>query len=220
MLNILCLLFFLDPFCQWFVYITKFLNKLLLTCSIPCVFLLLFSFGLFYWLSSNLWWIQSSLPLSFYSKVSTYSHTFSSKYYYFIPERLVCMFYTILAMEVHYSDLLKKNELWGHNWLTGPLWHSPRPHFPILLRASDWAQQGCQGRAILLDVELLWWTAQDCAIVWSSSSEILLPFIFFLFSQMSALHQSLKVPWPTPAPSLFILQRHFPRVATVHLILH
>lgn len=73
----------------------------------------MYSFSYFLWVYSsdffsNLWWTQSSLPLSFYSKVSTYSHTFSSKYCYFILERLVCMFYTMLAMEVRYPDLLQK----------------------------------------------------------------------------------------------------------------
>lgn len=129
------------------------------------------------------------------------------------------MFSTVLAMEVCHSDLLQKNELWGHNWLTGLLWHSPRPHCPRLLRAIDTAQQGCQGRTILLDVELLRWTAQDCVVVWSSFCEILLPY-FFLFSQIPALLHSPKIPRATRAPLLFILQSHFPRVALEHLILH
>lgn len=129
------------------------------------------------------------------------------------------MFYTMLAMKVRYSDLLQKMScgdiidwqshcgiLQGHT--------SPGCLEPVIGHSKG-ARAG----------QFCWmWNSSDGQARTVRLSEVL-PLkssfhFFFSFSQMSALHHSLKVPWPTPAPSLFILQRHFLRVAPVHLILH
>lgn len=107
---------------------------------------------------SSLWGIQSSLTLSFYSNISTYCYTLPSKYCYFTPEVLVCTVCIVLAMDISFISLhlLQRDELCGHSWLTAPaaapsdpVWHLARPHFPRLHIASDWAQQGCQRRAMV-----------------------------------------------------------------------
>lgn len=133
------------------------------------------------------------------------------------------MFCIVLAMDISFISLhlLQRDELWGHSWLTAPaaapsdpVWHLARPHFPRLHVASDWAQQGCQNRAMFTGCETLPMDSLDMGTPISLAKAfselcnclkffLCIPFSFFSFYRCQPCIIVSMLPGPTPAPSLY-----------------